>query len=146
MRRRSLGSAGIKLFRLDYEEIMRKLKGYARRALSKGARTVILIGSLARGDYTAFSDADVIVICDEAPERHIDRAIPFMDPSMPVDVEPRVYTTEEFLRMAREGRRVVREAVEHGILLAGSGEVVERAKELLRERGSTASSRLAPIT
>jgi len=44
-----------------------------------------------------------------------------------------VYTSEEFLRMAREGRRIAREAVEYGILLAGDEEVLREAKEALAE-------------
>ncbi len=55
---------GIRLFKLDYKRVMTKLEEYARKALMKGARTVILVGSLARGDYTAFSDADVVIVDD----------------------------------------------------------------------------------
>ncbi|ARD85028.1 nucleotidyltransferase [Ferroplasma acidiphilum] len=47
----------------------------------------ILIGSLARGDCTPFSDADVIIITDSTRSE-----IEFMDPHMPIDIEPRVFT------------------------------------------------------
>ena len=136
MRRRSWSSAGVRFFRLDHEAVVEELRGYAQKALEKGARAVILIGSLARGDYTAFSDADIIIISDGVPERPMDRVIAFMDPTLSVDVEPRVYTTEEFLRMAGEARRIVREVVEHGILLAGDGELIEEARRKLFSRTS----------
>ncbi|MEM3944195.1 MAG: hypothetical protein QXJ59_08930 [Thermofilaceae archaeon] len=38
----------------------------------------------------------------------------FIDPSLPLDVEPRDYTTEEFLKMAEEGRGVVSEILAYG--------------------------------
>jgi len=114
---------------------MRELREYAQKALLKGARAVILIGSLARGDYTAFSDADVVIIVDEAPDRPQDRVLDFLDPTLTLDVEPRVYTAEEFLRMAREGGRLVKEIVEHGKLLAGDGGLIEVARALLRRHG-----------
>ena len=133
MRRRSWSSAGVRFFELDYERVIRELREYAEGAVAREARAVILIGSLARGDYTAFSDADVLIISDRVPERPVDRIAEFLDPTLPIDLEPRVYTSEEFLRMAREGRRVVREAVEYGILLAGDEEVLREAKEALAE-------------
>ena len=135
MRGRSWSSAGVRFFKLDYEKALRELREYAQRALSKGARAVILIGSLARGDYTAFSDADVVIIVDEAPNRPQDRVLDFLDPTLTLDVEPRVYTAEELLHMAREGRRLVEEVVEHGKLLAGDGGLIEAARALLRRHG-----------
>jgi predicted nucleotidyltransferase len=64
--------------------------------LEKGAVAVILIGSLNRGDYTAFSNADiVIVVRNDYPEKFLDRVTDFIDPTLPVNVEPRVYTENE---------------------------------------------------
>ena len=48
--------------------ILKALKAYAKRALEKNVKAVILIGSLAKGNYTAFSDADVVIISDSVPE------------------------------------------------------------------------------
>ena len=132
MRRRSSDSVKIRFFRLDYAKVMAELSEYAKNALAKGARAVILIGSLARGDYTAFSDADLLIVVDEDPRRPLDRMVDFMDPTLPVDLDLRVYTVRELLRMAEEGRRLVREAVEHGRLLAGDRGVIEKATRLLR--------------
>jgi len=51
----------------------------------------------------------------------------FIDPSLLVDIEPCVYTTEEFLKMAEEGRRSVGEIPAYGRLLAGNPGVIEVA-------------------
>lgn len=124
---RSWNTAEVRFFKMAYEKIMKRLVEYAEKALDKGAKAVILIGSLARGDYTAFSDADIIIISDNVPENPIKRATSFIDPSLPIDIEPRVFTTEEFFKMASEGRRIVREAVSYGKLLAGDPEILKSA-------------------
>ena len=117
------------MFRLDYPAVMSALRRYAREALAKGARAVILIGSLARGDYTAFSDADVVVIDDSASGSQHDRILKYMEPRFPVDLEPRVYTTAEVLRMARNRSRIVEEIVRYGKLLAGDELVLEEVRK-----------------
>jgi len=116
------------LFKLDYELVMKRLREYAEKARAKGAKAVILIGSLARGNYTAFSDADVVIIADNVPKNPIKRLGEFMDPKFPIDLEPRVYTTKEILNMARKKKRVIREIVEYGILLIGEEELIEKIK------------------
>jgi len=115
----------VRFLRLDYEEVMRRLKEYAEEAVRRGALAVILIGSLARGDYTAYSDADVIIVLRSDNRRPIDRIAEYIDPRMPVDLEPRVYTIEELKSMARRGARTVKEILEVGILLAGDRRVLE---------------------
>jgi len=92
-------------------------------------------GALARGDYTAFSDADVLVLLERSSKRHVDRIEGFIDPSLSLDVEPVVYTVDEFLEMARERRKIVVEAVKYGKLLAGDGDVLRKAREMLRSSG-----------
>jgi len=132
MRVGSSSSAGLRVFRLDYELVIRKLREYAERALERGALAVVLIGSLARGDYTAFSDADVVVVVrDDYPKKLPERVEDFMDPTLPVDLEPRVYTLSELLKLARGGARIVEEVLRYGVLLAGDRGVLE---ELSRAR------------
>ncbi|MEM2227268.1 MAG: nucleotidyltransferase domain-containing protein [Candidatus Bathyarchaeia archaeon] len=113
---------------------MKKLKEYSEKALAKGVKAVILIGSLAKGDYTAFSDADILIIFDEAPKNPIDRIKEFIDPSLPIEVEPRVYTTSEVLKMAKEKRRIIKEAIRYGKLLAGDKEIINTIKNALKNK------------
>ncbi len=67
---------------------------------------MVLVGSLARGDYTAFSDADVVVVVPEGsvPDNQVDRASSFMDPSLPVETRPLVYAESEMSGMAPGGQ------------------------------------------
>ena len=132
MRKKSLNSAEVKFFSLNYDQVLKELKNYAKKCIDKGAKAVILIGSLARKDYTAFSDADIIIISDNVPSRPIDRIKEFIDPTLSIDIEPRVYTSEEVLIMAKKKSRIIKEIVEHGILLSGDEKIIERLREILR--------------
>jgi predicted nucleotidyltransferase len=130
MHEKSSNSASLKVFKLNYELVLRKLRELAERVLEKGALVVFLIGSLARGDYTAFSDADVVIIVrDDYPKKLPDRISDFIDPTLPVDVEPRVYTLSEFSKMVQNKERIVREIEKYGIVLAGD---VSFMKDILR--------------
>jgi predicted nucleotidyltransferase len=130
MHKKSSNFASLKVFKLDYELVLRKLREYAERALEKGALVVFLIGSLARGDYTAFSDADVVIIVrDDYPKKLPDRISDFIDPTLSVNVQPWVYTLSEFSKMAQNKERIIREIEKYGIILAGD---VSFVKDILR--------------
>lgn len=82
---------------------------------------VILFGSLARGDYTARSDADICVILrGDDPRRSMDRIPEYLAAfsGAPVPVDVLVYTRAEVERMRREGRQFVRDILKQGITLA----------------------------
>ena len=133
MQKKSSNTAKIKSFKLNYQEIMKKLKEYAEKALQKQAKTVILIGSLARGDYTAYSDADIIIISDNVPKRPIDRITEYIDPTLPIDIQPTVYTTQEILKMAKQKRKIIKEIITHGKTLAGNKQIINKLKQLTQE-------------
>ncbi|QOJ78635.1 nucleotidyltransferase domain-containing protein [Infirmifilum lucidum] len=129
MPEKSWSSAGVRLYRLDREKVVAELRRYARDALRKGALLVVLVGSLARGDYTAYSDADVVVVLESSDKKPHERIPEFLDPTLTVDVNPFVYTLDEILDFARSGRRVVKEVLEYGVVLEDD----ERLLMLIRE-------------
>lgn len=130
MQRRLLNTAEVKFFKLDYEKVMKELKEYSKKIIAKGAKTIILIGSLAKGNYTAFSDADILIISDKVPKNPIERIKDFIDPTLSIDIQPRIYTTEEFLKMAKNKRRIIKEVLENGKLLMGNYEIITTAKNI----------------
>jgi predicted nucleotidyltransferase len=90
--------SGVVFHRLDRDAVLRRLEEYARRELASRAevREVVLIGSLARGDWSARSDADVVVVVDGSDRSWRDR-LPDYAPreSVGVPVDVLVYTREE---------------------------------------------------
>lgn len=82
---------------------------------------IILFGSLARGDYGTYSDADVLLILSESPyQRYFDRipkyAPVFLDFFMPVDIFP--YTRNEINIMLEKGNLFIKGIFDDCISLA----------------------------
>jgi predicted nucleotidyltransferase len=115
-----LSSSEAKYLKINFAEILSKLREYAHaKAKEQRPRAIILTGSLARGSYTGTSDADILVIADKVPANVLERYALFSDPKLPIDLEPRVYTTDEFIGKVRQGDRFALEALEIGIPLYG---------------------------
>lgn len=95
---------------------MRRLRQYATAELGARpeVREAILIGSLARGDWSASSDADVVVLVDRATGAPAARGVEYL-PSRPlgIGVDVLVYTPEE----AAAWRPRYRDEVARGIVL-----------------------------
>ena len=121
MRRRSFGT--VKVAFLDRNKALDEIRACARILCRYDARVlaVAVFGSLARGDATPTSDADVLVVLEDHPLRRWFDRIPeyahaFSKTSLPVEAFP--YTRAELRRLAETGgflSRVLHEA----ILVAG---------------------------
>ena len=128
---RSLNSAEVKVYKVDRQRIIRLVRKYAANLVRTGkAELVILFGSFARGDYTPFSDIDLLIISNNVSDNPVERLKDYMTPELPLDVEPRVYTRDEFYRLAMEKRRIIGEILRFGIILAGDKEIVKNAETL----------------
>jgi predicted nucleotidyltransferase len=80
----------------------------------------VLFGSIARGDYGLYSDADILIIITESKyERFFDRIPEFLDyfssSAVPVDIFP--YTIEEIKRMKNNDNFLINRALKEGIVL-----------------------------
>lgn len=95
---------------------MARLRAYAERELGARSevREVVLVGSLARGDWSARSDADLVVIVDEASGRGPFRGAGYQ-PRQPlgIDVDVFVYDPAEAAGWSRR----LREEVARGVTL-----------------------------
>ncbi len=111
VQKRSYGS--VRVFWLDRVGLVEALEGKAREAIERFPEVlqVILFGSLARGDATPRSDADLIFVVREAGPflQRSGKYLPlFEDLDFPIDLL--VYTEDELERVAlakralREGR------------------------------------------
>jgi predicted nucleotidyltransferase len=108
--------SGVVFHRLDRDCIVRRLARYAREELARRpeVREVVLIGSLARGDWSARSDADVVIVVDDAREPGPFRGVEYVPSErVGVAVDLLVYTPDESRTWSP---RFTRE-VERGIVL-----------------------------
>lgn len=120
MRERS--SDSVKTRFLDGPRAVEALRAQARALLSSDQRVrkIVLFGSLARGDYSARSDADLLIVLHRDERRFMDR-IPeflraFLSAPLPVEVFP--HTEEELERMEKQGNHWLKRVMKEGITLA----------------------------
>ncbi len=123
MRLQSSNSVGARF--LDRGTVLQSLRGISEGLVRNNPQVqgIALFGSLARGDYSARSDADILVCLRSASEERIADRIPpllaaFLEAPIPVDIL--ALTVAEIALRLRESspfwRRVCREAM----ILAGS--------------------------
>ncbi len=112
--------AETRYLKINFDEILGKLRRYAKKKAERySVKAIVLTGSLAKGTFTGTSDADILVIADSLPASVLERYALFAEAAMPIDVEPRVYTPEEFVRRIRGGDRFALESLQLGIPLYG---------------------------
>ena len=108
----------IKVFRVNREQVKDRLRAWAQSLSSDpNVLGVVLFGSFARGDCTAASDADVLILLRDSPLR-FDERIPLYHPrgvGVGVDVFP--YTLAEARQSVREGWGVLPIALREGQVL-----------------------------
>ncbi|WP_337860899.1 nucleotidyltransferase domain-containing protein [Ferroplasma sp.] len=116
-----------KIFSLNYDLIIKKLREYGKKCSNKGSILTVLIGSLANGNYTPFSDADVIIITRDKMN-----VLDFMPVDLPIDVEPRLYPVEKIYEMSSQKLRIVHEII-NGIILSGDIKIMDKIKKFYNE-------------
>ncbi|TFG05751.1 MAG: nucleotidyltransferase domain-containing protein [Promethearchaeota archaeon] len=98
---------------------------------------VILFGSRARGDFTQFSDVDLIII-GEFTERFLDRPLKLLTKNnTPYNFEIFCYTELEFDSMFKCGNVLVLDAIYEGIPLEGQEffDLYKERMEILKQQG-----------
>lgn len=118
----------VRVWRLDRETVLARLEGWSGRlAEDPNVLAVVLFGSLARGDATAASDADVLILLRDSSASFTERLVQYKPVGLGVSVEVFPYTLEEARRASREGWGVVGVALEEGKMLFGRKDELEEA-------------------
>lgn len=84
-----------------------------------GVRAVVVFGSVARGDFNAWSDVDTLVVASRLPLDYRERLDAIGWPP-PMRVEPVVWTPQEYRRQRARRNPIAVEAEEVGVWLVGS--------------------------
>jgi predicted nucleotidyltransferase len=104
------------------EEFQNKLKDLIIKIQQKiSLDCVILFGSRARGDYTPYSDIDMIFI-GNFKEKFINRSsliLEQFDFHLGIGIDAFCYTPNEFKKMFIEGIVSILDSIDHGICLYG---------------------------
>lgn len=130
-----MDTAEVRYLKINYDDVLGKLREYAKSKAKAFAsvKSIVLTGSLAKGNYTGMSDADVLVIVEGLTMTMSERYSAFADTSLPVNLEPRVYSVDEFMHMLSQADRFAVEAVKVGIPLYGESYFNELKREVKRE-------------
>jgi uncharacterized protein len=106
--------------RAERERLIGRARSYAAAVSARlPVRSVVLAGSVARGDFNLWSDIDVLVVAGALPARLPER-LALLGEDAPGGVQVVGFTPDEVRVAARRGNRLVLDAAAHGILLAGA--------------------------
>ena len=135
----------VRFFRLDKPKVEQALERYtASLAEDPRVLAVVLFGSLARGDATAMSDADVLIVLSDFPEPFQARAPAFLRSGIGISMDVFPYTLDEALQSLHEGSGVLPVALREGRWLLDRGAVRSRLKSVLPAAGGETAARPRP--
>jgi predicted nucleotidyltransferase len=124
----TIGRAGVHTINQDHVSVaplralldpIAALTSTVREAVGENAKTVILFGSIARGEAKINSDIDLAVIARPGWDGHTDLEDKVRT-RMGNDCDVLVFTPVNFTRLAGAGEPVVREILADGVALIGS--------------------------
>lgn len=108
----------VRVWRIDRPTILTNLKSWAAGAgRDENVASVVLFGSIARGDATAASDADVLILLHDSSLDFLERISQFLPVDLGIGVDVFPYTIAEAARAVDEGWGVVRSALAEGVVL-----------------------------
>lgn len=83
-----------------------------------GVRAVVVVGSVARGDFNVWSDLDVLVIADTLPDSGRTR-LELLHTAAPPGLQPVGWTPQELMRRRDRSDPMAVEADEVGVVVRG---------------------------
>ncbi len=131
MRRGSLNLLRTELKGYNYIEALCRLVECVNGELRPAA--LILFGSLARGDFHEYSDADLCVVLHGEAIHPLARSVP-VEPFNPTGVaEAQTFGAEEFKEMLREANPLALEILHYGLVLGGEESFIEELETIFEE-------------
>ena len=119
---------GISEFGLDVAETLKKYVSILLKS-SLRVRSVVLLGSRAKGNWKPWSDTDVVVIAESFPEGYGKRLVAINpEETWGIGLEPRAYLPDDFIDAITALDLTALDAVHEGKIIFDDG-FWERAKE-----------------
>jgi predicted nucleotidyltransferase len=117
----------VRFFRLDRQRIEHNIRAYAHQlAEAPQVLAVVLFGSLVRGEATAMSDADVLILLRDSSQPFHERLPDFLRSGVGISLDVFPYTLSEAMRSLQEGWGVVPVALREGVWLVDKEGVKEQ--------------------
>jgi len=85
----------VRVISVDKQKIEEFLKDYKKFLRKKNVSKAFLFGSWAKGNYSPYSDLDILIIIDSSPKKVRDRCPDFLPRHAPVGIDVFVFTIEE---------------------------------------------------
>jgi hypothetical protein len=105
--------------REEREALLGRARSFAAQVATRAdVITVVVFGSVARGDFHEASDVDVLVVAEGLPSRPLERLATLGVP--PSRVEIVAWTSDEWRRARRRGDPVALECERVGVWLRGT--------------------------
>lgn len=89
----------------------------ARLDATLAVRAVVVVGSVARGDFHDTSDIDVVIVADGLPADRTERYRALGQ--LPAGLEPIAWTADEWALQVRRRNPLACEALQRGVWLVG---------------------------
>ncbi len=122
----------VRVWKRDTRTVLSRLQTWAERLGKDPAiLAVVLFGSMARGEATAASDADVLILLRGSAEEFGERMVRYKPIGLGVSVEAFPYTLDEAREALRDGCGVVGVALREGRVLFPQGRGLEAVVELM---------------
>lgn len=114
----------------DYAYVMEVGHFIKRTAAELRPLALILFGSLAKGDYHQYSDADFCIVLAKSPGSIFEGydLVAACDPSGVV--QPVVYSADQFRQMLRQANGLILEIIADGLFLAGDESFRQEIEQL----------------
>ena len=124
----------VRVWTIDRKAVLDRLGNWAQAlAVDSNVAAVLLFGSFARGDCTAQSDADVVVLLYDDTRPFRERLVSPAPDDIELGVDIFPYTLAEAQRSVAEGWGVMRPALAEGRVLFARGSVLDELRRAIPE-------------
>jgi len=107
---------GVEILSVDINKIKKDLKEVALKIKRNHPEVVriILFGSIAKNDYTPYSDIDIAIIVKKTSKNFVLRQDDFIDyfKKLDFDVNILIYTQDEIEKLKKENNKFIKELLQ----------------------------------